>query len=156
MVCSDMPCSRFFDVTLRMRHGGRMQRRPPRPKPSPSPAPRNRAAPAKTRTPKYGLARVLSKRGYCSRSEAEALVRAGRVVTDGRVQFDPHYPTALNARIDVDGNQAQAAARVYLMLNKPRGLVTSTQDEQGRDTVYRCFDGAGLPWIAPVGRLDKA
>src|SRR5690606_8100253 len=42
------------------------------------------------------------------------------------------------------------------MLNKPRGLVTTTHDEQGRDTVYRCFDGAGLPWIAPVGRLDKA
>jgi 23S rRNA pseudouridine2605 synthase len=42
------------------------------------------------------------------------------------------------------------------MLNKPRGLVTSTSDEQGRDTVYRCFDGAGLPWISPVGRLDKA
>ena len=42
------------------------------------------------------------------------------------------------------------------MLNKPRGLVTSARDEHGRDTVYRCFDGAGLGWIAPVGRLDKA
>ena len=42
------------------------------------------------------------------------------------------------------------------MLNKPRGLVTTTSDERGRDTVYRCFDGAGLPWLAPVGRLDKA
>jgi 23S rRNA pseudouridine2605 synthase len=46
--------------------------------------------------------------------------------------------------------------RHYLMLNKPRGLVTTTRDEQGRDTVYRCLDGAGLPWLAPVGRLDKA
>ena len=42
------------------------------------------------------------------------------------------------------------------MLNKPRGLVTTTTDEQGRDTVYRCFEGADLPWLAPVGRLDKA
>jgi 23S rRNA pseudouridine2605 synthase len=42
------------------------------------------------------------------------------------------------------------------MLNKPRGLVTTTKDEQGRDTVYSCFVGAGLPWLAPVGRLDKA
>lgn len=42
------------------------------------------------------------------------------------------------------------------MLNKPRGVVTTVRDEQGRDTVYRCFDGAGLPWLAPVGRLDKA
>ena len=42
------------------------------------------------------------------------------------------------------------------MLNKRRGLVTTTRDEQGRDTVYRCFEGAQLGWIAPVGRLDKA
>jgi 23S rRNA pseudouridine2605 synthase len=42
------------------------------------------------------------------------------------------------------------------MLNKPRGLVTTTRDEQDRDTVYRCFAGADLPWLAPVGRLDKA
>jgi 23S rRNA pseudouridine2605 synthase len=42
------------------------------------------------------------------------------------------------------------------MLNKPRGLVTTTRDEQGRETVYRCFAGADLPWLAPVGRLDKA
>ena len=42
------------------------------------------------------------------------------------------------------------------MLNKPRGLVTTAQDEQARDTVYRCFEGLDLPWLAPVGRLDKA
>jgi 23S rRNA pseudouridine2605 synthase len=41
------------------------------------------------------------------------------------------------------------------MLNKPRGLVTSAADEQGRDTVYRCLD-PDLPWVGPVGRLDKA
>jgi len=43
-----------------------------------------------------------------------------------------------------------------LMLNKPRGLVTTVRDERGRDTVYRCLQGADLPWLAPVGRLDKA
>jgi 23S rRNA pseudouridine2605 synthase len=42
------------------------------------------------------------------------------------------------------------------MLNKPRGLVTSASDEHRRDTIYRCLEGAGLPWVAPVGRLDKA
>jgi 23S rRNA pseudouridine2605 synthase len=51
---------------------------------------------------------------------------------------------------------ACSGERLYLMLNKPRGLVTTARDEQGRDTVYRCFEGAGLPWIAPVGRLDRA
>jgi 23S rRNA pseudouridine2605 synthase len=46
--------------------------------------------------------------------------------------------------------------KIYLMLNKPRGLVTTTRDEQGRTTVYACFEGADLPRISPVGRLDKA
>src|SRR3990167_2291119 len=42
------------------------------------------------------------------------------------------------------------------MLNERGGLVTTTGEEQGRDTVYRCLEDAGLPWLAPVGRLDKA
>jgi 23S rRNA pseudouridine2605 synthase len=59
-------------------------------------------------------------------------------------------------RIAVDGVEIGQGPRHYLALNKPRGLVTTAKDERGRDTVYRCFDGAGLGWIAPVGRLDKA
>ena len=50
----------------------------------------------------------------------------------------------------------QAIERVYLALNKPRGIVVSAADEQGRDTVYALLQDAGLPWIGPVGRLDKA
>jgi 23S rRNA pseudouridine2605 synthase len=42
------------------------------------------------------------------------------------------------------------------MLNKPRGLITTTSDEQGRTTVYNCLNGLGLPFVTPVGRLDKA
>ena len=75
---------------------------------------------------------------------------------DGRVVRDPERPVTAGARIAIDGVPLQEAATVHLALNKPRGLVTTASDEQGRDTVYRCFDGAGLPWIAPVGRLDKA
>lgn len=58
--------------------------------------------------------------------------------------------------IAVDGVPVDAPARRYLALNKPRGLVTTAADEQGRETVYRCFNGAALGWIAPVGRLDRA
>jgi 23S rRNA pseudouridine2605 synthase len=47
-------------------------------------------------------------------------------------------------------------ARVVLMLNKPRGLVTTARDEKGRATVYQCLEGSELPWLAPIGRLDKA
>ena len=102
------------------------------------------------------LARALSKRGVCSRSIAAGWIVAGRVSVDGRVVRDPESPTTPGAAIAIDGVPLQDSAPVHLLLNKPRGLVTTASDEQGRDTVYRCFDGAGLPWIAPVGRLDKA
>ena len=46
--------------------------------------------------------------------------------------------------------------RAVLMLNKPRGLVTTAKDEQGRATVYDCLANAPVPWLAPIGRLDKA
>lgn len=100
---------------------------------------------------------MLSKRGICSRSEAERRIRDGRVTVDGRLVRDPEHPVAAgSARIRVDGVDAEALAPCFLVLNKPRGLVTTASDERGRDTVYRCFDGAGLGWIAPVGRLDQA
>ena len=115
------------------------------------------AVPREPRLVRYGLARVLSKRGVCSRSEAARWIVEGRVSVVGRVVRDPEHPTrADEPGILVDGLSLSAASPRYLMLNKPRGLVTTAVDEHGRDTVYRCFDGAGLGWIAPVGRLDKA
>ena len=79
------------------------------------------------------------------------------MTVDGRVVRDPEHPVDVAAaRIEVDGVDAAGPAPLYLVLNKPRGLVTTASDERGRDTVYRCFDGAGLGWIAPVGRLDQA
>jgi len=107
--------------------------------------------------PRHGLARVLSKLGVCSRSQAEAMVLAGRVSVGGRIERNPERPTqAEGERIAVDGVEVQAAARVYIALNKPRKVVVSAADERGRDTVYGLLDGAGLPWLGPVGRLDQA
>ncbi|WP_115559726.1 pseudouridine synthase [Xanthomonas arboricola] len=111
-----------------------------------------------TAAPRHGLARGLSKLGVCSRTEAARWIADGRVSVEARVIRDPECPIRADQHeaITVDGQPLAGPARVYLMLNKPRGVVTTVRDEQGRDTVYRCFDGAGLPWIAPVGRLDKA
>ena len=107
--------------------------------------------------PRHGLARVLSKRGACSRTEAARWIRAGRVTVDGRVVLDPEWPIAGdNATVSVDGEPLAAVARRYIASNKPRGLVTTAADDRGRDTVYRCLDDASLPWLAPVGRLDRA
>lgn len=105
---------------------------------------------------RVGLARALSKLGYCSRSEAFKLIRAGRVGLNGKICRDPEAPVrAESGLIAVDGRKLAAPAKVYLMLNKPRGVVTTASDEKGRETVYAYLE-QGLPWVAPVGRLDRA
>lgn len=114
------------------------------------------ARPFRASTPTYGLARVLSKRGICSRSQGEKAVREGRVRVNGRLIRDPEFPIAGDERIELDGGSTQAAASVYIVLNKPRGLLVTASDERGRDTVYALLEGAGLPWLGAVGRLDKA
>lgn len=108
---------------------------------------------------KIGLARALSKLGYCSRSQAAGLIRTGHVTLNGRTRRDPETPVQVERdRITVDGREIKAAGNVYLIMNKPRGLVTSASDEKGRETVYSILAqrGESLPWVAPVGRLDKA
>ena len=116
---------------------------------------------SRTRQPPHqtqvSLARALSKLGYCSRTQAQALIQAGRVQVNGTVQRAPSLRVDVRRdRITVDGQRVTAAAKVYLMLNKPRGLVTTTTDERGRETVYHCLADSSLPWVSPVGRLDKA
>ncbi len=109
-----------------------------------------------TTSKRHGVARTLSKHGLASRTVAAGWVLDGRVALNGHLVRDPEHPVLAGDQLTVDGRPVAPAERLYLMLNKPRGLVTTAADPQGRDTVYRCFDGAGLPWIAPVGRLDKA
>jgi 23S rRNA pseudouridine2605 synthase len=103
-----------------------------------------------------GLARALSKQGYCSRSQAQQLIRSGHVRVNGAVKRNPEAPVFLGRdRIEVNGASIHSAEKIYLMLNKPRGLVTTASDEKGRPTIYATL-GNNLPWVAPVGRLDKA
>ena len=110
----------------------------------------------RAKPPRFGAARVISKLGLGSRTQGAQWVREGRVRVNGRLIKDPEFPVnQATDRISVDGEQ-ESQPRLVIMLNKPRGLVTTASDEQGRDTVYRCLEGAGLPWLAPVGRLDKA
>jgi 23S rRNA pseudouridine2605 synthase len=103
-----------------------------------------------------GLARALSKSGYCSRSSASTLIRDGRVRLNGRVVRDPEKSVvAVRDIIEVDGQKVDAAKKLYLVMNKPRGIVTTAHDEKGRDTVYSLLPET-QQWVAPVGRLDKA
>ncbi|MCU1297059.1 MAG: Pseudouridine synthase, Rsu [Acidobacteriaceae bacterium] len=108
-----------------------------------------------------GLARALSKLGYCSRSEARSLIVAGRVSLRGKTRLDPETPVRLEKDcIQVDGKEVTSARKIYLVMNKPRGIVTTASDEKGRRTVYDVLatksGTENLAWIAPVGRLDKA
>ena len=104
-----------------------------------------------------GLARAMSKLGFCSRSRATELIRMGKVKVNLVVRKNPEFPVILKKDViimdDVSINQAP---RLYVMLNKPRGLITSASDELGRETVFSCFEHSKLPHLSPVGRLDKA
>jgi len=118
---------------------------------------RGKSAATVSQAPRHGLARVLSKLGLCSRTQAQEMIRAGRVRVDGRVVLDPEARTPMRgAGITVDGKAVGDAEKAYVMLNKPRGYVTTASDERGRDTVYALLQDAGARWLAPVGRLDKA
>ena len=75
----------------------------------------------------------------------------GKVARDVAVRVSPERDV-----IEVDGTAVMRVERVYLALNKPRGLVTTRDDPQGRPTIYQCLEGSPLPFVAPVGRLDKA
>src|ERR1700674_2139968 len=107
-----------------------------------------------------GLAREISKMGYCSRSRAEEAIREGRVPVNGAARRNPETPVHLGKdRVEIDGHEIKKAEKIYLMLNKPRGVVTTASDERGRETIYsflQKYKGGTLNWVAPVGRLDKA
>jgi 23S rRNA pseudouridine2605 synthase len=108
-----------------------------------------------------GLARALSKLGFCSRSDARALIASGQVSLNGKVRLDPETPVRLPVdRIQVGGKKVHSAGKTYLLMYKPRGIITTASDEQGRRTVYDLLAADPLaydfPWVAPVGRLDKA
>ena len=102
------------------------------------------------------LARALSKRGLASRAEAERLIRDGRVRVDGRVVHDP--TTAVvpeRIAVAIDGSAVASPAPRTLLLHKPRGVLTTRDDPEGRRTVFDLVADAGVR-VVPVGRLDQA
>ena len=109
------------------------------------------------RNPKVSLPRALSKIGFCSRAKGLALIQEGKVRLNGIVTRDSERRVDLNRdRLEVDGRTISPAAKIYIMFNKPRGLVVTSSDERGRQTVYDCLEGEKFPWLAAVGRLDKS
>lgn len=94
--------------------------------------------------------------GLASRSEAARLIEAGAVQVNGKVVHNPEHPVLMTVDVvSMNGTIAKPMEFQALMLNKPRGLVTTRSDEKQRSTVYDCLP-KNLPWMLPIGRLDKA
>jgi 23S rRNA pseudouridine2605 synthase len=101
------------------------------------------------------LDRVLSRFGIASRTEARKAILAGRVKINGRVMRNPdQWTDPQKDSVHVDGERARQSRRTYLLFYKPKGVLTSHGDPSGRKTIYDCL-GPGMPWVVPVGRLDK-
>jgi pseudouridine synthase len=110
-------------------------------------------APAKTR-PLKTLDRALSKAGLGSRTEARSWIGAGRVSVNGRViQTPDHWVDLERDKIALDGKPIHESEKVYLLLYKPKGYLTTYKDPEGRPTVYDLLPDL-KSWVFPVGRLD--
>ncbi|MFN3135990.1 MAG: pseudouridine synthase, partial [Candidatus Kryptonium sp.] len=100
------------------------------------------------------LERALSKLGYMSRTIARKIITQGKVSVNSKIITNPSFRVDLKRdKIAVDGKQLKQKEKIYIVLNKPKGVVTTRRDELNRKTIY---DIVKLnTWIAPVGRLDK-
>ena len=108
---------------------------------------------------KRTLDRVLSKAGIGSRTEARSWIGAGRVTVNGRVVQSPDaWVDPERDRVALDGKPLKASKKIYLLLYKPKGYLTTYKDPEGRPTVYDLLDDRPrekADWVFPVGRLDQ-
>ena len=98
------------------------------------------------------LSKVMSNYGYCSRRKAEQLIANGKVKVNGKVVKELWTRVEESDLIEVEGRPLEKPEKIYIMLNKPRGVVTSTKDDKNRKTVIDLIPIEKR--IYPVGRLD--
>lgn len=97
----------------------------------------------------------IAHAGFCSRRKAADLVKTGIVRVNGIVFQDPSYNVKETDTIVVEGKKLQAQKKIYLILNKPKGYVTTVSDEAGRATVIDLIADYCKERLYPIGRLDK-
>lgn len=108
----------------------------------------------KKKRPLKTLERVLSKAGIGSRVEARRWIHAGRVKVNGTIVRNPdHWIDMERDRVRFDGKPLEARDRMYVLLYKPTGYLTTYKDPEGRPTVYDLIADVGT-FLSPVGRLD--
>jgi 23S rRNA pseudouridine2605 synthase len=104
--------------------------------------------------PRATLDRVLSKAGIASRTTTREWIQQGRVKVNGRTIRDPdHWVESVKDVVHLDGRRIRDEKKIYVVLNKPTGVVTSFGDNKERPTVYDHLKGLDR-WVFPVGRLD--
>jgi 23S rRNA pseudouridine2605 synthase len=102
------------------------------------------------------LNRYLAMAGICSRRDADRLIADGMVLVNGEVVLEMGYKVLPTDEVRYAGEVLKSEKKVYLVLNKPKGFITSMDDEKARKTVMELISGACRERIYPVGRLDRA
>ncbi|NME66924.1 pseudouridine synthase [Flammeovirga aprica] len=107
------------------------------------------------KTNEVRLNKYISNAGVCSRREADKLIAEGLVKINGEVVTEMGYKVQPNDRVEYDGKLLKKEQYVYVLLNKPRGFITTTKDPLERKTVMQLVQNACEERIYPVGRLDR-
>lgn len=120
--------------------------------------PRYKDAPASPRSSADGKIRLnkfIANSGVCSRREADMLIKAGVVTVNGKIIDELGTKINPGDVVVYDGNKLTAEKKVYVLLNKPKDFITTSDDPQGRKTVMDLVKNAGDQRLYPVGRLDR-
>jgi 23S rRNA pseudouridine2605 synthase len=104
---------------------------------------------------KHSLSKYIAQAGVCSRRQATELIKAGNVRVDGHVITEPGHKVSDNVSVTVRGKRVLKQEKIYLLMNKPKGYITTVSDEKGRKTVMELLVKNLRSRIYPVGRLDR-
>jgi 23S rRNA pseudouridine2605 synthase len=101
------------------------------------------------------LNKFIANSGVCSRREADELIKNGLVVVNGQIISELGYKVKRSDKVEYDGKRLSAEKPVYILMNKPKGFITTTDDPQERNTVMHIIGSAVKERVYPVGRLDR-
>lgn len=109
----------------------------------------------KTDDAKIRLNKYIANSGVCSRREADTLIADGKVTVNGKVVTEMGYKLDNRDDVNVNGKRIKPKNHIYILLNKPKGYLSTTKDPQERKTVMELVANATSERVYPVGRLDK-